>query len=71
MEAEEFLRHRGWGATLHLLRDVEDFGKNQYNQSIEDCIAFMKDWYENERYFENVGEEGKDFYTEILKLKKL
>jgi len=37
MEAEEFLRHRGWGATLHLLRDVEDYGKECYNKALEDA----------------------------------
>ncbi len=66
MEAEEFLRHRGWGATLHLLRDVEDYGKLMYNQALEDVIEKIEEHYIGDpKHYTKIDKQS------ILKLKKL
>lgn len=37
MTVEEFFKHRGWSITQHLLRDIEDYSKEVYNQALEDA----------------------------------
>lgn len=48
-----------------ILWAMQEYASQERNRAIQQCEEFIRDWYENERAL-----EGKDFYTELSKLKK-
>ena len=49
------------------MTDKDPKQESEWNAAIEAVKAFIRDWYEQERYLD---EDSLDFYTELDKLKK-